>query len=156
MEVQIREYRSTDKEKCLEAFKSNVPYFFTREEVGDFITFLDSLTNRSRENTRFFVQEVDNTLVGCGGFGDKDGNGIITLAWGLVHKDFHKKGLGELLLKFRLQRINQIYPLQPVYIDTTQFSYGFFEKFGFAVTKISYDFYAEGMHRYDMVFENKN
>ena len=43
----------------------------------------------------------------------------------------------------------------PVLIDTTQFSYPFFEKFGFETTKITKDFYAAGMDRYDMVYEAK-
>jgi ribosomal protein S18 acetylase RimI-like enzyme len=38
-------------------------------------------------------------------------------------------------------------------VDTTQFSYGFFERFGFKTTKITEDFYEKGMHRYDMIYE---
>jgi ribosomal-protein-alanine N-acetyltransferase len=105
------------------------------------------------QRTRFFVVIADGIVVGCGGFGDKDNTGNITLAWGLVHKDYHKTGLGELLLLHRLEQIKLLYPSKPVGVDTTQFSYGFFERFGFKTTKITNDFYEKGMHRYDMIYE---
>ncbi|HTF05753.1 MAG TPA: GNAT family N-acetyltransferase [Bacteroidia bacterium] len=151
----IREYVPSDKAGCLAAFKSNVPLFFTEGEIAEFESFLDKLGARSADadgwRTWFFVVESGNQIVGCGGFGDKDNSNRITLAWGLVHKDFHKKGFGEQLLKYRLGEIKKRFPEKPVFIDTTQFSYPFFEKFGFRTTKITDDFYAVGMHRYDMV-----
>jgi N-acetylglutamate synthase-like GNAT family acetyltransferase len=158
MQSLIREYIPSDKEACLAAFKSNVPLFFTEGEIAEFESFLDNLPVRSNINphgkrTWFFVIESENKIVGCGGFGDKDNTDRITLAWGLVHKAFHKKGFGEKLLKHRLEEIQTRYPGASVFIDTTQFSYPFFEKFGFRTTKITNDFYAVGMHRYDMVLQ---
>jgi len=41
-------------------------------------------------------------------------------------------------------------------MDTTQFSYSFFEKYGFKIEKITENFYALGMHRYDMVLKPKS
>lgn len=153
MQPHIRAYKQTDKEACLQAFISNVPQFFTEAEIADFSNFLDQfhLINASIK-TQYYVVIYNDTLVGCGGFGDKDGTDTITLAWGLIHNNYHKKGFGEYLLKHRLSEISYIYPSKPVYIDTTQHSYGFFEKFGFVTTKITLDFYEKGMHRYDMVY----
>lgn len=156
----IRAYAASDKAGCLAAFKSNVPLFFTEGEIAEFESFLDNLPVRSKNNehgkrTWFFVVLSENKLIGCGGFGDKDNTNRVTLAWGLVHKDFHKKGFGEQLLKYRLEEIKKQYPAAPVFIDTTQYSYPFFEKFGFRTTKITNDFYAVGMHRYDMTLENE-
>ncbi len=105
------------------------------------------------QRTHFFVIVADDTIVGCGGFGDKDNTGNITLAWGLVHKDYHKKGLGELLLTYRLEQIKLLYPSKPVGVDTTQFSAGFFERFGFKTTQITNDYYEKGMDRHDMIYE---
>ena len=101
----------------------------------------------------FYVINYNNKTIGCGGFGDKDNNGIISLAWGLIHKDFHKMGYGEKLLNYRIEQIKLLKPKFPVIIDTTQYSYGFFEKYGFKVTKITNDYYEIGMHRYDMILE---
>lgn len=148
----LRPYVPTDKEACLIAFKSNVPVFFTECEITDFSNFLDSLPRRFAENsTHYYVIVVDDQVIGAGGFGDKDNTDVLSLAWGLVHNDFHKKGYGEVLLKHRLAEFQRLYPSKSLVLDTTQHSYGFFEKYGFEVTKFTPDFYEEGMHRYDMV-----
>ncbi|OYU97308.1 MAG: hypothetical protein CFE21_03165 [Bacteroidetes bacterium B1(2017)] len=152
----IRPYTTIDKQECMNAFCSNVPEFFTESEVNDFDTFLDTFHTKGTVNkTYYFVLELDSKIIACGGFGDRYGDDVITLAWGLVHKDFHKKDFGKHLLKYRLDQIKLIYPGRPIYIDTTQFSMGFFGKYGFNTIKLSENFYAPGMHRYDMVY-NEN
>lgn len=156
MDYIIRPYNYTDKEACLIAFESNVPKSFTKDEINLFSNFLDTFQNKNTTNkTYYYVLVLNNEIIGCGGFGDKEGTNKITLAWGLIHAHFHKKGFGELLLKFRLKKIKEIHPNNDLYIDTTQHSHGFFEKFGFVTTKITPDFYEKGLHCYDMVLNEK-
>ncbi|MFY8187225.1 MAG: GNAT family N-acetyltransferase [Flavobacterium sp.] len=152
MEVQIKKYFDVDRLDCINAFKSNVPNYFANEELKDFEAFLTRLESIDNK-TQFYVINFENKIIGCGGFGDKNNNGVISLAWGLVHKHYHKMGFGEKLLKYRIEQIKLLNPEFPVIIDTTQYSYGFFEKYGFKVTKITIDYYEIGMHRYDMIFE---
>jgi len=152
MEYTIREYISTDKNSCIESFGSNVPYYFTEEEILDFDNFLMRIEKESNK-TFFYVVIYKDRVIGCGGFGDKDNNGIISLAWGLIHKEYHKKGFGKKLLIHRLSEISKLKPQCPVIIDTTQHSYEFFEKYGFETTKITTDYYTIGMHRYDMTLK---
>lgn len=152
---QISIYQDADQEACMQAFISNVPKFFTNEEVKEFAHFLASYLSKSSSiKTYYFVVKIEDKIIGCGGYGDKDGTGIISLAWGLIHADFQKQGFGADLLKFRLEQIKKNFPNTGVVIDTTQFSFGFFEKYGFVTQKITYDFYEPGMHRYDMVYKN--
>lgn len=155
----IRPYTTTDKEACVQAFKSNVPKFFTVSEINDFSSFLDKFQNQepklyNYKKIHYYVVVLADKIVGCGGFGEKDDTDVITLCWGLVDSAFHKQGFGEKLLTYRLEQIQKIYPNAPVWIDTTQYSYPFFEKFGFVTTKITNDFYEVGMHRYDMAFKS--
>jgi N-acetylglutamate synthase-like GNAT family acetyltransferase len=152
MSTQIKPYTKQDRLGCLVAFKSNVPKYFTNQEVFDFEDFLTRLDNEDF-NTKFYVIHYHDKIIGCGGFGDRHNDGKITLAWGLVHRDFHKKDYGKLLLLHRLEQIKQLNLNLPIVVDTTQYSFGFFEKHGFKTTKITKDFYEKGMHRYDMVFE---
>lgn len=152
MEPIVREYHKNDRNDCLEAFKSNIPNYFTRAEIADFENFLLKLESGNK-NTRFYVVVSDKKVIGCGGFGDKENNGIISLAWGLIHSSFHKKAFGEKLLLYRIEQIKQLYPGVQIILDTTQFSYRFFEKYGFRTIIITNDFYTIGMHRYDMVFK---
>ena len=159
MQIFIRQYENSDKDACLAAFKSNVPLYFTEGEVNDFTNFLIKIANaelvKQQENTVYYVVVYDGKVVGCGGFGDKDKRQILTLAWGLIHSDFHKKGLGKLLLEHRLAQIELHFPDLPLVIDTSQHTFTFFEKYGFETTKITNDFYADGLHRYDMIFKKK-
>jgi N-acetylglutamate synthase-like GNAT family acetyltransferase len=151
MKSNIRLYHKNDKQQCLDTFKSNVPDFFSENEIADFEAFLDRLET-GIPKTQFFVIEDENRIVGCGGFGDKDNKNIISLAWGHIHKNEHKKGLGQQLLTYRLALIKQLFPQLTLTIDTTQFSYGFYEKNGFRLLKITENYYTEGMYRYDMEF----
>ncbi len=159
MEFDIRPFCDHDKAGCMTAFKSNVPHFFLDHEISLFEDFLDGfhtqITNgKYFEKTYYYVTESANQIVGCGGFGYNDKTNSVTLAWGMVHKDFQKQGFGRKLLEYRLKQISILYPAAMVIIDTTQFSLPFFEKFGFVTTKVTDDFYGIGMHRYDMILKN--
>ncbi len=152
--INIRPYEVRDKQACVEAFVSNIPKYFTKQEVLDFEAFLDRIIQPHVKGfTHYFVIEQDTQLVGCGGYGDKEGTQHLSLAWGLVHNAFHKQGFGLALLQHRLQHAQLHYSNLPLVLDTTQHSFGFFEKFGFRVTKITEHFYEPGMHRYDMVLK---
>lgn len=154
MNPTVRPYQPGDKNECLGAFKSNVPQYFTQEEIGDFENFLTKIEQADHNGkTHYYVILNDNKVIGAGGFGDRENSGIISLAWGFIHQDNHRKGFGKLLLSHRLEKISELFPDAPVVIDTTQFSYPFFEKFGFSTTKITNDYYAPGMHRYDMSYK---
>jgi N-acetylglutamate synthase-like GNAT family acetyltransferase len=155
METVIREYSTSDRNHCIEAFKSNVPDYFSRDEIQDFEDFLLRV-EIGTTNTNFYVVEHDQKIIGCGGFGDREGKGIYSLAWGFIHKEFHKKGFGKELLLFRLDQIRKLNPEFQLILDTSQYSTKFFEKYGFKTIKITNDFYTTGMHRYDMVLNFKD
>ena len=154
MQTHIREFQASDKASCMEAFLSNVPTFFTVAEIDLFEQFLDKQINAvtREENVYFYTVVYNGQVVGCGGFGDKQNTSKLTFIWGLIHADFHKKGLGEKLLNYRIQEIKRIFPSFELCLDTSQHCYGFFEKFGFKTTQITKDYYTVGMHRYDMVY----
>lgn len=150
----IHKYEARHRAGCLEAFVSNVPTYFTNEEVRDFENFL-TLLEEKQSTTQYFVLLHNSLVIGCGGFGDKEGTSELSLAWGLIHRAYHKKGFGIVLLNFRLKQIKELLPDKNLVLDTTQHSFGFFEKFGFKTIKITNDFYAQGLHRYDMILKSE-
>ena len=155
MSIEVVTYKNAYKQACLAAFQSNIPLYFTPEEINDFNNFLDHRAvpkENEIQTTFYYVLLKNNKVIGCGGFGERERDGTVTLAWGLVHSDFHKQGYGKVLLQHRLTEARNVYPTKTIYLDTTQYSYSFFEKFGFKTTKITNDFYMHGMHRYDMEF----
>lgn len=160
--IEIKPFSLIYKEDCLSAFKSNVPEFFTEDELGQFDQFLDHFEQNfypetGKKRTYFYVLIFNSQVIGCGGFGDKEGNHRISLAWGLVHRHFHRQNFGKLLLNFRLAEISKIFPGSVIYLDTTQFSAPFYEKQGFELKGISKDFYEKGMdkHEFTLVVKSK-
>ncbi|RYD74344.1 MAG: GNAT family N-acetyltransferase, partial [Sphingobacteriales bacterium] len=139
----------------VQIFKGNVPIFFASEELAGFLECLDAqetgawVTGDSAAE-RYFVVENINTIVACGGFYIPADESVATMVWGMVDNKFHKQGFGKLLLEYRIQQIKNINSGIKILLDTTQFSAPFFEKLGFKTWKITEDFYAKGLHRYDM------
>ncbi len=137
----IRSYEASDKKQCLRIFQSNIPKFFAVSEEADFLAHLENPEH-------YFVLEKNNQLLGCGGYGILDKQGY--LAWGMVHASQHGTGLGKRLLLERLSLISQHEPVTSIVLDTSQHTFGFFEKLGFVTKNITNDGYAPGLHRYDM------
>lgn len=145
----IRPYTTADLEDCLRCFESNVPQYFTAEEKGFFRDFLEVRVAESPQMLPYYVLISGNKIIGCGGLGLNE-NDTVSLTWGLVHRDFHKKGFGKQLLAHRLEKFRLLFPEKKLRLDTTQHAAGFFEKYGFRTEKYTPDGYAPGLHRYDM------
>lgn len=154
--MKIRTYQPADRNECIAIFNSNTPLYFAPEELPDFEDWLNGqdenrLAYKTTEIEKYFVITDEEKVVGCGGFyiavNEKRGN----MVWGMVANALHKKGFGRKLLTHRIETIIDNYPNYIISIDTTQHSFQFFEKFGFKTTKITKDFYAKGLDRYDMV-----
>ena len=149
----IRNYRPEDREACLAIFRSNIPKFFTEGEEQDYRGWLDELDGikpAAPDNGHYYVLEVSGTVLGCGGWGIRDGADHATLIWGAVHKDYQGLGLGDALTRYRLDAFLKEHPAFDMTIDTSQHTAAFYERFGFRTQKITEDGYAKGLHRYDM------
>jgi ribosomal protein S18 acetylase RimI-like enzyme len=68
----------------------------------------------------------------------------------MVHNQYHSTGLGKRLLLERLNRITQHLEVTFIRLDTSQYTFGFFEKLGFVTQKITLSGYWPGLDRYDM------
>lgn len=151
----IEQYQEKYKSECLTAFKSNVPDFFATGEIGQFENWLELVVDERNSNRYYYnVFVIQGQVIGCGGFLFEESKNEVFLTWGLIHRDYQRKGYGVQLLYYRLKQITQLYPIASILIDTTQYSYPFFEKYGFKVTTIINDYYSKGLHRYDMMLEH--
>src|SRR5258708_7836318 len=88
-----RPYRAFDKEACLKIFDSNTPQAFLVNERDIFAKYLD---NHAEGYT--VVETVDGSVIACGGSVIGLDGGAASLCWGMVHKNWHGKGLGRFLL----------------------------------------------------------
>jgi N-acetylglutamate synthase-like GNAT family acetyltransferase len=144
--MNIRAYETKDREACLGLFKSNIPKFFLPEEVAGFEEYLEKHT---REN--YWVLESSNTILACGGIGIRGNEG--RLHYGMVANDWHKKGIGSLLLNFRIGKLIDNPEIKVISLDTSQHNPRFFARFGFVQTSVKENGYGNGLHRHDMRWE---
>jgi GNAT superfamily N-acetyltransferase len=143
--VKLRTYHPDDQDACMALFQDNTPHFFAEHEVAEYADFLERLP------CPYFVVEDSGAMVGGGGIVIDEQEHRAGLAWGLVDRQRHRQGIGRFLLLARLDWLIRRHPeITIVELDTSQHSYGFFATEGFVITKVSENWYAEGLHRYDM------
>lgn len=136
----VRPYQPADRDACLDLFDSNVPGFFAANERSDFIAFLDDLPG-----PYFILEDAAGMIVGCGGYAAMNENGTAAaLCWGMVRGDRHKEKLGSRLMEARLEQITADSRFKTVEIETTPFSRGFFERYGFREQYVKPDGFAPG------------
>lgn len=141
----IRNFTKEDKNRCLEIFESNFPKYFAEHERLDFNRWLD--TPNSNE---YFVAEKEGEIIACGGvYIDKRFNKA-GLSWGMVHSDFHRKGIGKEFTLFRVNKMQELFPTYKAMLETSQYTFGFYEKIGFEVKKIEPNGFGGGFDKYSM------
>ena len=145
--MRIVPYDSKYFENCIKIIQSNTPKYIDYSEHSDYEDYL------SRDDKLYFVLFKKSDIVACGGYGVNKSGTKVGLSWGLVHRQYHDKGYGSELLKYRLNHIKDNYPDIEIFLDTSQHTYRFFEKFGFIVKQISKNGYGEGLDKYDMILK---
>ncbi|WNJ17657.1 GNAT family N-acetyltransferase [Pontibacter sp. G13] len=144
--LQFRPYTPEDYQTCLSIVESTVPDYFSPEDVEDFKNFM-----QGAPDAKMFVMELEDQPIGLGGYvmtGDE-----ARLVYGVVHRAYHGKGYGLALILHRLNQIQIENPEAAVTLETTEVTYGFFEKLGFHVVNIEKGFYSGKFDKYEMRFD---
>lgn len=129
-----------------------MPLYFAYEELPLFATFLE---RDVIERGPYSIIFKDDKIVGCGGIAlkapDKYTNEPhVIMAWGMVDNKHHKEGFGKELLKHRIKQAKEIYPGIKIALVTSQYTFEFFEKYGFKTVAYEKDHWAEGLDLYQM------
>lgn len=127
MTLAFRQYVPEDRADYVRVFCSNVPKFFREHERSDFESFIDS------SGCPYFVVGRFDEIVGCGGYGIRDGSDVADLCWGMIASNYHGHRLGEYLLLARLNELVAREDMRKVHLATSQHTDGFFQKYGFTV-----------------------
>ena len=146
----IREYRIDDKTSLIRLIRLNTPAYFSVEEEPGFSHYLD------HELERYYVIEHEGEVIGCGGINFEDDYTTGIISWDMVHPDFHGRGVGSELLKFRLTELSAIGSIERIIVRTSQLTHIFYAKHGFQLIDIKKDFWAEGLDLYKMEYFQKN
>lgn len=145
----IRLYRKEDRESIIELFCLNTPSYFAIEEKEDLIEYL------AKYIEEYFVIELDNSVLGCGGINFKTENNIKVgvISWDIIHPDYQGLGLGKKLLMFRLKLLKENKNIQKIQVRTSQHVYKYYERMGFKLIEIVEDYWSKGFDLFLMEFD---
>lgn len=146
--MKIINYSKIFREDCIKIFKSNLPKYFALEELPFFESFLDQNTEEN-----YFVVKMDGHVIGCGGFFLDTKNNMAGLSWGMVHADYHGKGIGKALTQYRIDLLKKTYPALPYKIETSQHTAEFYKRNGFRTIEIVPDGFSKGIDKYTMIMD---
>jgi len=90
------------------------------------------------------VVEVENVVVGCGGWELLEAPDSAALNWGLLDPTMHRRGLGTALLEYRLAALANL-GVRTVKISTSRLVSEFFRKAGFSETQVIPDGHGPGL-----------
>ncbi|ALI99105.1 GNAT family N-acetyltransferase [Rufibacter tibetensis] len=145
-EVVIREYTLKDKPVILELLMLNTPMYFSPEEEADLTHYLD------HEIEQYFVLEYQHQVVGCGGVNFSEDLATGKISWDILHPEHQGKGLGSLLLHYRIKKLQELPHIQTISVRTSQLVYKFYEKQGFQLLEVTKDYWAKGFDMYRMEY----
>jgi ribosomal protein S18 acetylase RimI-like enzyme len=140
-----RDYKAADKAACLEIFQSNVPDYFAQAELSEVTRLLDE-----RLCPYLVVENDEQQIIAGGGIWIDLLEKSATLCWIMVARPHHGKGTGRRLVLTLLNLLRQSPFVELVKLDTSQHTTLFYEKLGFSKCGFIPNYYAEGLHRYDM------
>lgn len=139
--IRFRQYAPEDAPSVIGLFRSNIPKYFTEDEEPGLRDFLESDLAQ-----HYYVIERDGEVVGAGGIGLNECQPpTVSLCWGMVHNDHLGSGLGKELTQFRIDLAQRTYGDLPLVISTSQHTRGFYERFGFELTRHEIDGFSAGI-----------
>ncbi|TKB96771.1 GNAT family N-acetyltransferase [Pedobacter cryophilus] len=140
----ISEYQRINQKEIIELLRYNTPKYFSPNEEKDLIYYLNHHAHH------YYVLEVDQLIVGAGGFNLTDDKETAKISWDILHPQYQGKGFGTELTKFRIQKIKEIKSVKTISVRTSQLVYKFYEKFGLETKEIIKDFWDDGFDLYRM------
>jgi len=141
--MNIRSYSQSDRHACLEILGSNTPEFFIPTDCDGYAAFLDNLPGP------YFVLEEFGETAACGGWA-LDTAGVADLTWGMVRREFHRRGLGRELLRLRLNAIRNDGRATLVRVRTAQLVQEFFVRERFSVVDVVLNGFGTGLDKVTM------
>lgn len=141
--MNIRKYRPADKEVCLSLFRKNIGKSFEPEELPFFDHWLEN-----HDEYPYFVVELENKIVACGGIYFDDRYDRAGLSWSMVDPEYQKRGIGRDLTRFCMTEIENAFPGSGCFIEATGSSAQFYIKLGFVVRETRRDGFNPDQDRY--------
>ncbi|MBO6504512.1 MAG: GNAT family N-acetyltransferase [Kordiimonadaceae bacterium] len=143
-DIELREFKPSDREGCLAVLDANTPEYFSPVERETFDEFL------AEPPGTYLVLVDDNRVVGCGGYIPMPDTRDAHTSWGMVHPDYKGRGLGKRLFQARLDAVRKRGDADRVRVVTSPQTESFFKLYGFEVTRREKDGNAPGIDLVEM------
>ncbi len=140
----LRSYKESDFEAVCELFKLNSPYYFAPKEFAELQDYLQ------HKKEDYFVIEINNSLIACGGINYFPDEHIARLSWDIVHPEFQGAGFGTLLVKHRMNLLKDNSNIKSIVVRTSQLTSKFYEKKGFQLVQTKDHFWADNFHLHQL------
>ena len=124
-QVAIRAYRSSDEDACRDLYRLNEPGRFPPDYEPDFLHTL------RRNDYLKVIAEENTTIVGVGAVCLMKLFRQALLVFGMVHPDWHRRGVGTALLLARAAALPEPNPRWTLVLSPLPGSRSFYERFGF-------------------------
>lgn len=138
----IRQYQQSDTENILNILDLNTPEYFSPNERKDLIYYLDNYAQN------YYVVEIGDELVGCGGFNLSEDCKTGKISWDIIRPQKQGLGIGTELTKYRIREMKKINSIIIISVRTSQLVYPFYEKFGLEIREIVKDYWDKGFDLY--------
>lgn len=145
MDITFRTYQLSDRTALEEIFLLNTPKYFAPEELGDFLEYLDIFGDD------YVVALADGQIVGGGGYWIRSSDHQGGLSWAFLHPNAQGTGVGKALALYRIDQIKASGEAKTILVETSQHSFGFYEKLGFELLSRQPDYWAPGIDLYSAV-----
>ena len=143
----IREYKATDKDNVLAILKLNVPAYFAESEIKDLEDYLENNLEK------YYVIAIEQQIIGAGGINFEDKGKTAKISWDFIDPKFQGLGIGQSLLKYRIDLVKSIDNSITIMVRTSQLAYKFYEKNGFILQEIEKDYWAKGFDLFSMTYK---
>ena len=122
--LRVRAYNHADLPGCMAVFASNRGFTLPEDS---------SLMERHLSDVfvHYLVIEGPEGILACGGIDPRGDINRADLCFGMVHRSYHRRGLGTLLLLCRLALVDCSEGEVMVFLETSHKTEGFYRRFGF-------------------------
>ena len=145
----IRRYHISDTRHLIDLLDQNTPDFFAPLEKAAYVSYLQNKIDD------YFVYEINDTIVGCGGINYEIENKTARISWDIIHPEYQRKGIGKKLVDHRIQHIKNKKYIDIIIVRTSQMAFPFYKKLGFKLESVKEDFWAKGFDLYLMSKKNR-
>ncbi|WP_217636953.1 GNAT family N-acetyltransferase [Flavobacterium degerlachei] len=102
---------------------------------------------------KYYIIAIEQQIIGAGGINFEANGKTAKISWDFIDPKFQGLGIGQSLLKYRIDLLKSMDNITTIMVRTSQLAYKFYEKNGFILKEIEKDYWAKGFDLYSMTYK---